>query len=142
MSTWDKAATCTPGMVIVGTGPAGIAAAVSLRESGWDGEITIIGAELAPPYERPPLSKGFISAKAPLDPVPLLDKGRRQSLGITLLSGCPVAAIDRASRQVLLASGDTVPYRALLIATGAKPRLIKGVGCGTARIHALRSCED
>ena len=142
MSIWHKAATNARGMVIVGTGPAGVAAAVSLRESGWDGTITMIGAEPTPPYERPPLSKASITANVLPGPVPLLDEAGRQSLGITLLSARPVVAIDRASRQVLLASGDAISYQALLIATGAKPRLIKGITCGTTRTHALRTYED
>jgi 3-phenylpropionate/trans-cinnamate dioxygenase ferredoxin reductase subunit len=110
------------GMVIVGAGEAGARAATALREEGWDGPVTLIGGEIHPPYERPPLSKAALLAEAEPVAATVLDHDRAATLGIDLILGTEVTAIDRAARAVVLADGRTLPYSQLLLTTGARPR--------------------
>ncbi|WP_306770204.1 NAD(P)/FAD-dependent oxidoreductase [Mycobacterium sp. KBS0706] len=109
-------------MVIVGAGEAGARAATALREEGWDGPVTLVGGEVHPPYERPPLSKAALLAEAEPAATTVLDHDRAAALGIDLILGTEVTAIDRAARAVALADGRTLPYSRLLLATGARPR--------------------
>jgi 3-phenylpropionate/trans-cinnamate dioxygenase ferredoxin reductase subunit len=111
-----------PGMVIVGAGEAGARAATALREEGWDGPVTLIGGEVHPPYERPPLSKAALLAEVEPVATTVLDHDRAAALGIELVLGTEVTAIDRAARAVTLADGRALPYSRLLLATGARPR--------------------
>jgi 3-phenylpropionate/trans-cinnamate dioxygenase ferredoxin reductase component len=111
-----------PGMVIVGAGEAGARAATALREEGWDGPITLVGSEVHPPYERPPLSKAALLAEVEPVATTVLDCDRAVALGIDLILGTEVTAIDRAALAVVLADGRTLPYSRLLLATGARPR--------------------
>src|SRR6185295_6148131 len=105
------------GMVIVGAGECGARAALALRENGYDGDVTLIGAEAHLPYERPPLSKAIMMDRA---------AGARFIAGeqavaaavITHLKSSSVAAIDRASKTVELEGGQRLPYDKLLLATG------------------------
>ncbi|MBS8225528.1 NAD(P)/FAD-dependent oxidoreductase [Vannielia litorea] len=115
------------GMVIIGAGECGVRAAFALRMQGYAGEITLIGAEAALPYERPPLSK-FGETK------PICAVEAYQDKAITLRLGEPVRGIDRATRSVSLAGGETLDYDCLLLATGARARLFPGMdGCLTLR---------
>lgn len=130
------------GMVIVGAGEAGARAAITLREQGWDGPVTVIGAESCPPYERPPLSKAVLLAEAEAEPAPatVLDRDRAAALGIELILGTEVTAIDRAARSITLAGGRALPYSRLLLATGARPRRLAVPGHEQALY--LRRFED
>src|SRR5262245_33757825 len=99
------------GMVIVGAGEAGAGAALALRESGWSGPVTLIGEELEPPSERPPLSKTLIPVAAePSSPI-VLGESLRKEKQIEFLAGVPATAIDRANRSVELEDGRRIPYR-------------------------------
>lgn len=109
-------------MVIVGAGEAGARAATALREEGWDGPVILVGGEVHPPYERPPLSKAVLLAEAEPVATTVLDRDRAAALGIDLILRTEVAAIDRAACTVALADGRTLPYSRLLLATGARPR--------------------
>ncbi|MGK9232285.1 FAD-dependent oxidoreductase [Inquilinus limosus] len=111
-----------PGMVIIGAGEAGARAAAALRQEGWDGPVTLIGAEIHPPYERPPLSKAALLAAEEPAATTVLDRDRAAALGIELVLGTEAVAIDRPARSVTLADGRTLPYSRLLLATGARPR--------------------
>lgn len=127
-------------MVIVGAGECGGRAAVTLRELGWLGSITLIGAEAYPPYERPPLSKTFLTDKTS----PLFkgnaDSERFDELSITHRAACRVISIDRGRRHVLLESGETMEYHRLLLAVGAEARRLPVKGADTIRV--LRSHSD
>jgi 3-phenylpropionate/trans-cinnamate dioxygenase ferredoxin reductase subunit len=110
------------GMVIVGAGETGARTAMTLREIGFAGPITLIGDENHPPYERPPLSKAVLQS----DDEPTLprigDTVRFDELGITHLTGSVAVALDRDRHVVRLASDRLIPYERLLLATGAVPR--------------------
>jgi 3-phenylpropionate/trans-cinnamate dioxygenase ferredoxin reductase subunit len=128
------------GMVIVGAGKAAARAVVGLREHGWTGSIVLIGEEELPPYDRPPLSKASITDEAEPLPVLLLDEGMLKSLNTTWKSGSPATHIDRKAHTVSLATGETIPYAKLLIATGAKPRKLSVPGAENALL--LRDFRD
>ena len=98
-----------PGMVIVGAGEAGARAATALREEGWDGPVMLVGGEIHPPYERPPLSKAALLAEIEPVATTVLDHDRAAALGIELLLGTEATAIDRPTRAVALADGRTLP---------------------------------
>jgi 3-phenylpropionate/trans-cinnamate dioxygenase ferredoxin reductase subunit len=126
--------------IIVGAGECGARAAFALREKGFDGTITLIGAEPHLPYERPPLSKDAIVAGA--EPKLVADATRYAEAEIGVLTGLSVSAIDRTARRVKLSDGSSLPYDKMLLATGARPRELPGAPCSNGRIRALRSHGD
>ena len=100
-----------PGMVIIGAGECGARAAFALREEGYAGPVTLIGAERHLPYERPPLSKDALAAEAPGIRT-IAEADRFEAADIRLMLSCEVAAIDRAARAVRLGDGTALPYDA------------------------------
>lgn len=126
------------GMVIVGAGECGARAAFALRERGYAGPVTLVGAELHLPYERPPLSKQGMAADRP-GMTAIAEARRYAEAGIRLLRGVEVRSIDRSGRRVGLSDGAAIPYERLLLATGACPRRLLGAeavsGCVTLRTH-------
>lgn len=128
------------GMVIVGAGEAGTAAALALRDGGYAGPVTLIGEEPHPPYERPPLSKAVMLSVEP-PALPAIGRGARfADRSIEHLAGVRVAALDRYSRVVHLEDGRMLPYEALLLATGARPRRLSTDGADS--VHYLRTFAD
>jgi 3-phenylpropionate/trans-cinnamate dioxygenase ferredoxin reductase subunit len=127
-------------MVIIGAGMAGHRAVIGLRAAGHQGTITLIGEETWMPYDRPPLSKSALTAETEPLPVWLMDEDIATSLKAETLRGLSVVHIDRASRTVRLSDASTVPYAKLLLATGAKPRLLSVPGGENA--WTLRNFED
>lgn len=109
------------GMVIVGAGECGTRAALTLRQAGWDGAVTLIGAEPEIPYERPPLSKPAEGVPAP---TPIATREQLAGAGIDYRCGVAVTGIERATRRLALSDGGTLGYRGLLLATGARPRAL------------------
>ena len=129
-------------VVIVGAGAAADAAADMLRREGFDGPITMIGADADAPYDRPNISKDYLAGNAPEEWIPLRSPEYFAEQNITLLLGKRVARIDAAGSRVALDDGTTFDYGALLIATGASPiRLPSSVDPG-ARVRYLRSLAD
>jgi len=127
-------------VVIVGAGACGGRAAEALREAGHEGAITLVGDEVHPPYERPPLSKAAVTGAEPATPATLFGEGRLADLGVELVSGVAAAAIDRDGRTVVLADGRSLPYDRLLLATGARPRPLAVPGGDAALV--LRTVAD
>jgi 3-phenylpropionate/trans-cinnamate dioxygenase ferredoxin reductase subunit len=109
------------GVVIVGAGQAGFQAAFSLRSDGYDKSITLIGEEPHLPYQRPPLSKGFLAGKQTIESAALRPEVFYGTHRIDLITGEGVTSIDR-SGHVELASGKRIPYDKLILATGARVR--------------------
>jgi NADPH-dependent 2,4-dienoyl-CoA reductase/sulfur reductase-like enzyme/nitrite reductase/ring-hydroxylating ferredoxin subunit len=129
-------------VVIVGGGAAGNAAAETLRDQGFQGAITLLSADASGPYDRPNLSKGFLAGTAPEDWIPLRPLDFYKERGIDLRLGVTVTAIDRENRCLRLASGENVPYDALLLAMGAEPVRLDLPGGDLAHVHYLRSLAD
>jgi NADPH-dependent 2,4-dienoyl-CoA reductase/sulfur reductase-like enzyme len=107
-------------IVVVGASVAGVNAAETLRKNGFDGEITLIGAERELPYDRPPLSKEALKTGAAN--VALQPPGWYAEHGIALRLGQPATNISAADRQVVLADGSHLRYDGLVVATGSAVR--------------------
>ncbi len=112
------------GVVIAGAGQAGFQVAASLRLEGFDGSIILFGDEPGLPYQRPPLSKGFMAGKQAIEGIALRPAAFYEKQRIELLSGDKVIEIDRAGRSVSLASGRRIRYGILVLAVGARNRCL------------------
>ena len=130
------------GVVIVGGGQGGFQLAASLREGGYPHAITLVGDEPGLPYQRPPLSKGFLQAKVDENGLLLRPAAFFERIGATLLAGAEVACIDREGRNVQLASGQKLPYDHLVLATGAAARKLPVPGSELQGVYALRGLHD
>ena len=128
------------GMVIVGAGEAGTRAAFALREEGYAGPVSLIGAERHLPYERPPLSKDAM-ALADAGVKTIADAGRFEEAGIRLILSATAISIDRAAREVKLEGGASLSYDRLLLATGARPRRL-AMAENSRRCVYLRTHDD
>ena len=129
-------------VVIVGTGQGGFQTAASLREGGFDGRIVLVGDEPDLPYQRPPLSKAYLSGKANAELVRLRPERFYAEHRIELRAGERAAAIDRAGRQVVLTSGERLPYDHLVLATGAHNRALPVPGSELDGVFQLRSLAE
>ncbi|MFF7874946.1 NAD(P)/FAD-dependent oxidoreductase [Streptomyces californicus] len=124
--------------VIVGAGLAGAKAAETLRAEGFTGRVILIGDERDHPYERPPLSKGYLEGKAERDSVFTHERPWYAGADIELHLGQPVTALDRYARTVQLGDGTVIHYDKLLLATGSEPRRLDIPGTDLAGVHHLR----
>jgi len=131
-----------PAFVIVGASLAGAKAAETLRDEGFGGAVVLIGAESERPYERPPLSKGYLLGRDARDSIFVHEPGWYAEHDVDLRLGTTVTAIDRAARRVTLDGGDTVGYDKLLISTGASPRRLRVPGADLDGVLYLRSVSD
>lgn len=127
-------------IVVVGAGQAGVQAAFSLRQKGFDGRIRLVGAERGLPYQRPPLSKTFLTEGESRDEVLLRTAAAFDKSAIELVDGERVAEIDRGARRVTLASGGRLDYDHLVLALGARNRRLPVAGAEAA--HDLRTIDD
>ncbi|RVU26039.1 NAD(P)/FAD-dependent oxidoreductase [Streptomyces antnestii] len=124
--------------VIVGGGLAGAKAAETLRSEGFNGRVILIGDEGEHPYERPPLSKGYLQGKEERDSVFVHEPAWYAQNDIELHLGQTVVAIDRVVKTVRLGEGTLVHYDKLLLVTGAEPRRLDIPGTDLAGVHHLR----
>uniref|UniRef100_A0AAU2V9R6 FAD-dependent oxidoreductase n=1 Tax=Streptomyces sp. NBC_00003 TaxID=2903608 RepID=A0AAU2V9R6_9ACTN len=124
--------------VIVGGGLAGAKAAETLRSEGFNGRVILIGDEREHPYERPPLSKGFLAGKEERDSVFVHEPAWYAQNDIELHLGQIVTTIDRGAKTVRLGDGTVIQYDRLLLATGAEPRRLDIPGTDLAGVHHLR----
>jgi NADPH-dependent 2,4-dienoyl-CoA reductase/sulfur reductase-like enzyme/nitrite reductase/ring-hydroxylating ferredoxin subunit len=129
-------------IVIVGAGAAGNAAAEMLRREGFQGTIALVGMESDLPYDRPNLSKDYLAGNAQEAWIPLRSRPFYAEHAIDLVLDAEAVQIDRAARSVRLASGRTVPYDRLLLATGAEPIRPPIPGGGLPHVHMLRTFND
>jgi 3-phenylpropionate/trans-cinnamate dioxygenase ferredoxin reductase component len=129
-------------IVIVGAGHAGGSAAALLRQFGWQGSITLIGAEPVPPYQRPPLSKAWLKGASDLASVLLRPATFYASNDIALNLASQATEIDRASRSLTLGTGKRVPYDHLILAPGARARVLALPGRELAGVFELRTVAD
>lgn len=129
-------------VAIVGGGMAGASAAVALRGQGFSGRITLIGAEEHLPYERPPLSKDFLSGATTSDRLLIQSPETYEELGVELLLGRPAVRLCCAERAVEIHGGDRFPADRVLLCMGVRPRQIGVAGNALPGVHYLHDVED
>ncbi|MBO6898989.1 MAG: FAD-dependent oxidoreductase [Shimia sp.] len=129
-------------VVVIGAGQAGAACVAKLRAKGFEGEITLIGAETAPPYQRPPLSKKYLLGEMDLERLYLRPESYYADQNITLRLGSTVQAIDTKAQTVSLAE-ETLSYDHLVLTTGASPiRLPSAIGGDLSGVYTVRNLAD
>ena len=129
-------------IVIVGGGQAGLQAAESLRAEGYGGPLLIVGEEPHAPYQRPPLSKEFLTGQMDERQLWIRAPAALERKSIGLVTGRRVAAIDREAQRLTLDDGETLDYAALVLATGARARMLPIPGADLAGVMALRSLDN
>ncbi|MEJ8825325.1 FAD-dependent oxidoreductase [Variovorax humicola] len=129
-------------VVIIGGGGAGLAAADRLRREGYEGRLTMLSADVDPPYDRPNLSKDFLAGTAQADWMPLKPGDWYSEQRIDLRLNTRVEAIDVAARQLRVADGPACVFGALLLATGADPVQFVVPGAAMGQVLSLRNFAD
>ncbi len=128
--------------LIVGAGHAGGSAAAVLRQYGWKGPITLVGAEPIPPYQRPPLSKAWLAGGSDLASLLLRPAAFYAANAITLRLSSLVTDIDRANRSLSLDTGESIAYDHLILALGAQARMLSVPGRDLVGVFELRTMAD
>jgi len=128
--------------IIIGASHAGAQLCVSLRQGGWDGEITVIGDEHDLPYHRPPLSKDFLSGDKEIDEILIRPANVYESANVNMKLGTRVSTIDRGAKKILTEDGDTLGYDKLVLATGARVRRLPVPGAEFDCVYYLRDTND
>ena len=129
-------------VVVVGAGQAGQAVVTKLRNSGFDGGITLVGEETAPPYQRPPLSKAYLLGDMELERLYLRPESFYADNNISLRLGSKVETVDAAAKTVSLA-GETITYDHLVLTTGSDPRRLPAAIGGTLDgVYTVRTLKD
>ncbi len=130
------------GIVVVGAGQAGASLVVKLRNLRFEGEITLIGAEPHPPYQRPPLSKKYLLDEMELERLYLRPPAYYQENGITLKLGTPVTEIDPETKSIKVGY-EAVAYDQLALTLGSEPRTLPAsIGGDLAGVYAVRGLSD
>ena len=129
-------------VVIVGGGLAGASAAFALREHGMQGRVVLVGEEQVAPYERPPMSKGYLRGEDPFEKTLVRPEAEYGSQNIEMLLGRRAVTLDPVGRTLNLDDGTDLTYDSLLLATGSAPRKLGFGRPGLAGVHYLRTVED
>jgi 3-phenylpropionate/trans-cinnamate dioxygenase ferredoxin reductase subunit len=130
------------GCIIIGASHAGSQLCVSLRQGGYEGDITLIGEEVDIPYHCPPLSKDFLSGGRAIDEILLRPASVYEAANIEMKLGTRVGAIDRDAKTVLTDDGETLNYDKLVLATGARVRHLPVPGAELGGVFYLRDASD
>jgi 3-phenylpropionate/trans-cinnamate dioxygenase ferredoxin reductase subunit len=129
--------------VIIGGSHAGLSLAAQLRHLSPDTEISIVSADAEPPYQRPPLSKGYMSGKVTFEQVLLRPEDWYEPNRIELLKGARAEAVDRKDKEIILADDRKISYDFLVFATGARPRRLPAeIGGHLPNVHVMRDHGD
>ncbi len=129
-------------LVIVGAGQAAVQAIQTLRQQGFDGRISLVGEEVYPPYQRPPLSKKYLAGALARDRLYLKPETFYETRDVTVHLGMRAVELERDTRRVHLSNGRVLNYDRLLLATGSRPRRVDLPGSDLGGIHYLRSIDD
>ncbi|MBV8236013.1 MAG: FAD-dependent oxidoreductase, partial [Acidimicrobiia bacterium] len=128
-------------VAVVGASLAGLRAAETLRQDGFDGRLLLIGAEEHLPYDRPPLSKQLLAGTIDVEQASLCQADRISGLGLEWELGMRATGLDLRERQVVVDDRRRIDFDGLVIATGASPRMLPGVP-PLEGIHLLRTLDD
>lgn len=128
-------------LVVVGASAAALGVVEGARDTGYGGEVVVLGDETHLPYDRPPLSKQLLTGAWPVERLALRGPEQWRSLGVDLRLGTRATALDLAARRVDTDTGRPVTYEQLVIATGVRARRLAGAG-DLAGVHVLRSLDD
>ncbi|MDO5751787.1 NAD(P)/FAD-dependent oxidoreductase [Arthrobacter sp.] len=142
MSESSTPSAADAGMVIIGGGLTAATAAETLRKEGFTGPVTIVADEPEIPYQRPPLSKGFLAGKEGEDALLPLPASWYPENNVTVLTGTAATTLDPAAHTVGLSNGTTLPYAKVLLATGAAPRHIPFPGVDLKGVYTFRTKAD
>jgi 3-phenylpropionate/trans-cinnamate dioxygenase ferredoxin reductase subunit len=137
-----RAVTVHGTFVVIGAGLAGAKAVEALRDQGFEGRLVLIGAEPHRPYERPPLSKGYLAGTAEREKSFVHPEGWYAEHDVEFKPGRTAIRLDRAARRVELNDGTTVDFDKVLITTGASPRRLGIPGADAPGVHYLRTIDD
>ncbi len=129
-------------ILVVGAGQAGAQAAISLRQAGFEGSVALIGEEAHMPYERPPLSKDYLSGEKPVERLFLRPADFWAQRNVTMILGHKVAHVDPAAREVETEKGERFGYGKLIWATGGHPRPLPITGADLDGVHPIRTIDD
>lgn len=129
-------------IVIVGAGQAGGSAALQLRSAGFEGALTLIGTEPHPPYERPPLSKAYLTGDLAYDSLLLRPLEFYRDQNVQLLTDTSVTSINLVEKVVMTSDKQALRFDKLLLATGARPRQLPISGADLPGVHYLRTLGD
>ena len=132
----------TTNLLVIGAGQAAGQLAVSLRQSGFDGHITIVGDEPLPPYQRPPLSKKYLAGELEGDRLLIKPNAFYADNDVELVLGRHAESIDREAKTVTLDDGRKIGWDKLVLATGSSVRKLDSPGCDLPGIHYLRTAAD
>ena len=132
----------TPGLVIIGASYAGVQIAASARDQGFAEPILLLGDEPHLPYQKPPLSKGYLTGKVGEAALPLRGEAFFQESRVEFAGDRRVEAIDLAARRIHVAGGRSYGFAKLAFATGSRPRSLPIPGAGLPGVHTLRSLDD
>ena len=131
-----------PTYVIIGASLCGAKAAETLRAEGFGGSVVLLGDERERPYERPPLSKGYLLGKDEKDSIYVHEEAWYAENDVDLRLGVTATALDLSARRVVLADGGSVGYDRALLATGAAPRRLSAPGADLEGVVYLRRVGD
>ena len=129
-------------VLIVGGGHAGAQAAIALRQTGFAGSLAIVGEEPDPPYERPPLSKEYLSGNKTFERLLIRPAAFWAERAVAMRLGTRVESVDATAHQVTTAAGETIGYGTLIWASGGKPRRLTCSGHDLAGPHTVRDRAD
>lgn len=128
-------------IVVVGASAAGLSTAEALRRGGYANKLTMIGAETHRPYDRPPLSKQYLTGEWDAERVMLRSAVHLEDLDVEIRLGIPAGGLDMSARRVVLTDGSEVGYDTLVLATGVSPRTLPNTR-HLQGVHTLRTLED
>lgn len=129
-------------ILIIGAGHGGAQAALMLRQSGFEGSVAMVGDELEPPYERPPLSKEYMAGDKEFDRILIRPRHFWEERNVDLLLGKRVRRVDPAAKTVTLGDDSEIGYGRMIWATGGSPRPLTCPGAEASGIHSIRRRSD
>lgn len=138
----DLGADMAKPFVIIGAGQCGLKAAETFRQSGYEGELILIGDEPQPPYQRPPLSKAFLKGELEEDRLYLKSDAFYEDHNVTVKFGVKAETLDADNKLITLSDGEMIEYDKLLIATGTMARKIPLQGAELEGVYTLRTIDD